>query len=78
MIIGALSGYAITTLDAWKVRDNLWAVGLLAALLIWIVLKNIDDIAISKLTGKDVVRHRLVQEIIKAYERSAEKNERKG
>lgn len=44
MIIGALSGYAITTLDAWKVRDNLWAVGLLAALLIWIVLKNIDDI----------------------------------
>ena len=37
------------------------------------ILKNIDDIAISKLTGKDVVRHRLVQEIIKAYERSAEK-----
>lgn len=41
------------------------------------ILKNIDDIAISRLTGKDVVRHRLVQEIIKAYERSAEKNERK-
>ena len=37
------------------------------------ILKNIDDIAISKLTGKDVVRHRLVQEIIKAYERSADK-----
>ena len=42
------------------------------------ILKNIEDIAISRLTGKDVVRHRLVQEIIKAYERSAEKNERKG
>lgn len=41
------------------------------------ILKNIEDIAISRLTGKDVVRHRLVQEIIKAYERSAEKNERK-
>lgn len=41
------------------------------------ILKNIDDIAISRLTGKDVVRHRLVQEIIKAYERSVEKNERK-
>lgn len=41
------------------------------------ILKNIDDIAISRLTGKDVVRHRLVQEIIKAYERSAERNERK-
>lgn len=37
------------------------------------ILKNIDDISISRLTGKDVVRHRLVQEIIKAYERSAEK-----
>ena len=36
------------------------------------LLKNIDDIAISHLTCKDVVRHRLVQEIIKAYERSAE------
>ena len=37
------------------------------------ILKNIDDIAISRLTGKDVVRHKLVQEIIKAYERSSEK-----
>ena len=37
------------------------------------VLKNIDDISIYHLTGKDVVRHRLVQEIIKAYERSVEK-----
>ncbi len=37
------------------------------------ILKGIDDIAISKLNAKDVVRHRLVQEIIKAYERSAEK-----
>ena len=36
------------------------------------ILKNIDDIAIKRLTGRDVVRHRLVQEIIKAYERSAE------
>lgn len=37
------------------------------------VLKNIEDITISRLTGKDVVRHRLVQEIIKAYERGADK-----
>ncbi len=37
------------------------------------ILKNIDDIAICRLTGKDVVRHRLVQEIIKAYERNQEK-----
>ncbi len=42
------------------------------------ILKNIEGIAISRLSGKDVVRHRLVQEIIKAYERGAEKNERKG
>lgn len=38
------------------------------------ILKNVDDIAISFLTGKDVVRHRLVQEIIKAYERNSERN----
>lgn len=37
------------------------------------ILKGIDDIAIRRLTAKDVVRHRLVQEIIKAYERSGEK-----
>ena len=42
------------------------------------ILKGIDDIAISNLTGKDVVRHRLVQEIIKAYEKNGERNERKG
>ena len=37
------------------------------------VLKGVDDIEVYYLTGRDVVRHRLVQEIIKAYERSAEK-----
>ena len=39
------------------------------------ILKGIDDIAISELTGKDVVRHRLVQEIIKAYEKNGGNNE---
>jgi len=38
------------------------------------VLKNIDDIAIVRLTEKDVVRHKLVQDIVKAYEKAA--NER--
>ncbi len=33
------------------------------------VLKNVDDISIIHFTEKDVVRHRLVQEIIKAYEK---------
>ena len=32
------------------------------------ILKNVEDIAICNLTYKDVVRHRLVQLIIKAYE----------
>ena len=32
------------------------------------VLKNIDDIAIMRFTEKDVVRHKLVQDIIRAYE----------
>ncbi len=33
------------------------------------ILKNIDDIGICHLTEKDVVRHALVQKIIKAYEK---------
>lgn len=33
------------------------------------ILKNIDGIEICKFTEKDVVRHRIVQEIIKAYEK---------
>ncbi|MDE5936972.1 MAG: PhoH family protein, partial [Ruminococcus sp.] len=33
------------------------------------ILKGIDDINIHKFTEKDVVRHRLVQDIIKAYEK---------
>ena len=37
------------------------------------VLKGVDDIAIFRFTEKDVVRHKLVQDIIKAYERAAER-----
>lgn len=43
------------------------------------ILKNVDDIAINIFTEKDVVRHKLVQDIIRAYEKQEErkKNERK-
>ena len=37
------------------------------------ILKHVDDIAVVRFNEKDVVRHRLVQEIIKAYERHYEK-----
>lgn len=37
------------------------------------VLKKVDDIAIIRLSDKDVVRHKLVQDIIKAYEKYSEK-----
>ena len=40
------------------------------------ILKNVDDIEICRFSQKDVVRHRLVQEIIKAYEKY-ESEERK-
>lgn len=40
------------------------------------VLKNVDDIGILHFTEKDVVRHRLVQAIIKAYERYYEEGKR--
>ena len=36
------------------------------------ILKNIEDIDIVKFTEKDVVRHKLVQDIIKAYEKYEE------
>ena len=42
------------------------------------ILKGIDDIAQCKFNEKDVVRHRLVQDIIKAYEKNEVKiNDRK-
>lgn len=37
------------------------------------VLKGIEDISINRFTEKDVVRHRLVQDIIRAYEKYYEK-----
>ena len=37
------------------------------------VLSKIDDIAFCKLTSRDVVRHPLVQKIVKAYESYEEK-----
>ena len=42
------------------------------------VLNGIDDIAICTLTGADVVRHRLVQKIIEAYDRYEPKDLKKG
>ena len=41
------------------------------------VLKNIDDIAIMRLSEKDVVRHKLVQDIITAYEKYHNKEARR-
>ena len=40
------------------------------------VLKNVEDISIIRLDEKDVVRHKLVQSIIKAYDRYHQKKER--
>ncbi len=42
------------------------------------ILKNIEGIETVKLTSKDVVRHRIVTEIIKAYEKDGKRNEGKG
>ncbi len=41
------------------------------------VLSRVDGIAFAKLTNKDVVRHPLVQKIVKAYESYEEKLEKK-
>ncbi len=41
------------------------------------VVKNIDEIAVCRLTSKDVVRHPLVQRIVKAYEEFESKKSRR-
>ena len=35
------------------------------------VLRGVEDIAVFRFTEKDVVRHKLVQDIIRAYEKAA-------
>ena len=40
-------------------------------------IKNVDDISIQKFSDKDVVRHKLVQDIIKAYEKYFEEGKKK-
>ncbi|HOO26051.1 MAG TPA: PhoH family protein [Clostridiales bacterium] len=40
------------------------------------ILKGIDDISTVKLSEKDVVRHKLVQDIVKAYEKNEEAKRR--
>ena len=40
------------------------------------VLRGVEDIAVVRFTEKDVVRHRLVQQIIKAYEKYYEEGKR--
>ena len=40
------------------------------------VLDGVKDIAICRLTSAEVVRHALVQQIINAYEKAAQKQEK--
>ena len=40
------------------------------------VLRDVEDIAIVTFTEKDVVRHKIVQDIIKAYERYYNRSKR--
>lgn len=41
------------------------------------ILKNVDDLSIQRFSDKDVVRHKLVQDIIKAYEKYFEEGKKK-
>ncbi len=42
------------------------------------VLKRVEDIAIIRFNDKDVVRHKIVQDIVKAYEKYYEEGKHKG
>lgn len=37
------------------------------------ILKDVEDIAVCEFTNRDVVRHKLVQDIIRAYEKAEHK-----
>ncbi|MBQ4365823.1 MAG: PhoH family protein, partial [Clostridia bacterium] len=41
------------------------------------ILKHVEDIETVRFTEKDVVRHKLVQDIIKAYEKFEEGKKKK-
>ena len=41
------------------------------------ILKGIENIAVIELTNRDVVRHKLVKDIIKAFEKYREQEERR-
>ena len=60
----------VTQIDLPKGKNS----GLIEAVKI---LSDVDDIEVCKLTNKDVVRHPLVQNIIKAYEKYEKKQEYK-
>ncbi len=60
----------VTQIDLPKGKNS----GLIEAVKI---LSEVEDIAVCKLTNKDVVRHPLVQNIIKAYEKYEKKQEYK-
>jgi len=60
----------ITQIDLPETKKS----GLIEALR---VLKNVDDIAQNRFSDKDVVRHRLVQDIVKAYENAANHDNRR-
>jgi len=40
-------------------------------------LAGIEGVAVVDLTGRDIVRHRLVREIVRAYDEEATRNRRK-
>ena len=40
------------------------------------ILKGIDDISFIHLTSRDIVRHRIVQAIVDAYEKQSDKGKK--
>ena len=65
----ALTEFGITQIDLPRgVRSGLKNV--------LYILKDVEDIAQVRFSEKDVVRHKLVQEIIKAYEHEGEERKR--
>ena len=43
-LLSAAAGYVVTTLPVWEVRDHMWLIGLMTALICWDAIIRIEEV----------------------------------